>query len=318
MIITISESQYNRIIEAYQKKTDPIAEHIRRCLKDVYSKIPGKWGVAPNPDGNCKTSEGVINVYEHEPGIDSWSILNRFDTNSLVRKKIIEWYKLESGGREPSPDDLMDWIEENKEKLFNGEHTEELVQLNKSTIDKGNKNEEFAKNILRDFYGESSQIDRFCSGDIRDTRFGQDIAVTANGTKYYIQVKPFQKILSFVDKDGDTFYEVHSKNFSPSKYSERKVQVFLFVDEVNGNYMAFQNKRNKILTRGSATSFYEPFLISNMTLPTKMKRTLRPELGDELFKMGERRLQNLEFRKSEIEKLIALEKEKLKKSTGEI
>ena len=318
MIITISESQYNRIIEAYQKKSDPVAEYIRKCLKDVYSKIPGKWGVAPNPDGNCNTSEGVINVYEHEPGIDSWSILNRFDTNSLVRKKIIEWYKSESGGREPSPDDLMDWIDENKEKLFNGDYTEELVLLNKTTIEKGNKNEEFAKKILRDFYGESSQIDRFCSGDIRDTRYGQDIAVTANGNKYYIQVKPFQKVLSFIDKDGDTFFEVYSKNFSPSKYSERKVQVFLFVDEVNGNYIAFQNKKNKILNKGSITSFYEPYLISNMSVATKMKRTLRPELGDELFKMGERRLQNLEFRKSEIEKLIALEKEKLKKSNGEI
>lgn len=318
MVITISEAQYNRIIEAYQKKSDPVAENIRRCLRDVYSKIPDKWGVAPNPDGNCNTSEGVINVYEHEPGIDSWSILNRFDTNSLVRKKIIELYKLENGNREPSPDDLMDWIDDNKEKLFNGEYTEELVQLNKNTIEKGNKNEEFAKSALKDFYGENSKINRFCSGDIRDTRYGQDISVEVNGKKYFIQVKPFQKILSFVDKDGDTFYEVHSKNFSSSKYSERKVQVFLFVDEVNNQYMAFQNKKNKILNRGSVTSFYEPYLMSNMSITTKMKRTLRPELGDELFKMGERRLQNLEFRKSEIEKLIALEKEKLKKSNREI
>ena len=317
MKISITEEQYKSIIEVYQRETDPIAQTIRKCLKDVFSKISGKWGKLPNPDGNCETEEGVINIYEHQPGFDNWSILNRFDTNKKVRAKLLEWYQNENPDESNNNSNLIKWIESNKETLFNSDVTSELVELNRNTIERGNRNEEFAIDVLRDKWGESAIIQRFCSGDIRDTKKGMDISVKVGDTTFYVQVKPFIKVESFVDRDGDTFFEVTSF-YDPKKYSEKNVQVILFVNDSNGDYIAFENKRNQILAKSNTiVNFYEPYLMTNIKFATKYKEYRRKDLGDELFGMGERRLENLLFRKAEIEKLIELEKQKILKNKSE-
>jgi len=317
MKISITEEQYKSIIEVYQRETDPIAQTIRKCLKDVFSKIPGKWGKLPNPDGNCETDEGVINIYEHQPGVDNWSILNRFDTNKKVRTKLLEWYQNEYPNESINNSNIIKWIESNKESLFNSEKTSELVELNRNTIEKGNRNEETAIEVLRKKWGETAIIQRFCSGDIRDTKKGMDISVKVGDTVFYVQVKPFIKVESFVDRDGDTFFEV-TAFYDPKKYSEKNVQVILFVNDSSGDYIAFENKRNQILSKSNTVvNFYEPYLMTNIEFATKYKEYRRKDLGDELFGMGERRLENLLFRKSEIEKLIELEKQKILKNKSE-
>jgi CRISPR/Cas system-associated protein Cas5 (RAMP superfamily) len=317
MKISITEEQYKSIIEVYQRETDPIAQTIRKCLKDVFSKIPGKWGKLPNPDGNCETDEGVINIYEHQPGVDNWSILNRFDTNKKVRTKLLEWYQNEYPNESINNSNIIKWIESNKESLFNSEKTSELVELNRNTIEKGNRNEETAIEVLRKKWGETAIIQRFCSGDIRDTKKGMDISVKVGDAVFYVQVKPFIKVESFVDRDGDTFFEV-TAFYDPKKYSEKNVQVILFVNDSSGDYIAFENKRNQILSKSNTVvNFYEPYLMTNIEFATKYKEYRRKDLGDELFGMGERRLENLLFRKSEIEKLIELEKQKILKNKSE-
>jgi len=314
MKISISEEQYKIILEAVVKESDPISNFIRKCLKDVYSKIPGKWGKLPNPDGNCETDEGVINVYEHQPGIDNWSILNRFDTNTKVRNKIKEIFTSQNPDLDPSTSNLIEWIGNNKEDLFNGPYTDELVELNRATVEKGNRNEENAVQILRNKWGDNAEIKRFCSGDIRDTKKGMDISVTVGGKTFYVQVKPFTRVESYIDRDGDTFFEV-TAYYNPTKYSERNVQVILFINDQTNEYIAFENKRNQILLKSTTTiNFYEPFLMTNIQFATKFKEYRRKDLGDELFGMEERRLETLIFRKAEIEKLIELEKEKLLKN----
>jgi hypothetical protein len=120
-----------------------------------------------------------------------------------------------------------------------------------------------------------------------------------------------------VDKDGDTFFEVTSRGFDSTKYSESNVQVFLFVDLDRKRYVAFANKKNKIRkVTTEITRYDEPYLISNINFEgqTKVKSYRNTPVEDDIFKVGERRLQNLEFRKSEIEKMIELEKQKLGKS----
>ena len=91
MKISVSETQYQVILEYFKKKTDPVAEHIRQMLRAIYKPL-SKYGKLPNPDGNCDTNEGVIYVWEHIPGVDHWSVLNRFDTNTKVRDKIKELF----------------------------------------------------------------------------------------------------------------------------------------------------------------------------------------------------------------------------------
>jgi len=315
MKISVSETQYQVILEYFKKKTDPVAEHIRQMLRAIYKPL-SKYGKLPNPDGNCDTNEGVIYVWEHIPGVDHWSVLNRFDTNTKVRDKIKELFTLQNPGTEITNNNLIDFITDNKDDLFNGKYTEELVNLNRATIDKGNQNELFGIKILTDFFGSGTNIMRFCSGDVRDTKKGMDLMVETNGQQIFVQVKPFTKATSFVDRDGDTFFEISSYGFDHTKYSEKNVQVFLYVNTETNEYVAFSNKKSRIKKEQSnMTRFYEPFLMTNIQFEgkTKTKQYRNKPLEDDLFKMGERRLQNLEFRKSEIDKLIELERQKLSK-----
>ena len=52
----------------------------------IYEPL-GLWGKAPNPNDNCQTDFGVINIFPHSEN-DKWSVLNRFDTNFKVKKKL--------------------------------------------------------------------------------------------------------------------------------------------------------------------------------------------------------------------------------------
>lgn len=313
MKITISESQYDLIIELYQKKNDPIAEHIRFLLKKLYS--PDNWGRILDPDNNCETNYGVINVYPHLEGKDNWSILNRFDSNNKVRDRMKELFIQENPDTEISTNNFIDWITYNSERLFKGELTQELIDINKDTIEKGFKNEDYAIKVIQDFFGQTAKVIRFCSGDIRDTKKGMDILVDVGGKKIVVQVKPFEKIESFIDVNGDTFYEVTSY-LDPTKYSQKNVQVFFFVDYEKQKHISFENKKYSIRKWSyNKIRFYEDWLMTNISFKnsdTKIKKYRNSPIEDTLFKVGERRLQNLEFRKKEIEKLIELEKEKLK------
>jgi hypothetical protein len=315
MKITISEGQYTILSEYFKRQEDPIAAHIRKTLKDVY--YPSNWGKIENPDGNCNTDFGVIGVYEHIPGVDKWSVLNRFDTNLKVRRKMESMFREEKPDTELNPKNFMEWITLNAQKLFRSPITDELVELNRETIEKGNRNEDYAMSILKEFFGEDAKIFRFCSGDIRDTRKGMDLSVTVRGKTFFVQVKPFTKVRSLVDRDGDTFFEVNSRGFDPTKYSQKNIQVFLFVDYENQQYIGFENKQNKIKkSTNEITRYDEPYLLSNVNFEgqTKVKTYRSTPVEDDIFKVGDRRLQNLEFRKAEIEKMIELEKQKLGKS----
>ena len=120
-----------------------------------------------------------------------------------------------------------------------------------------------------------------------------------------IQVKPFMKIDSYVEPDGDTFFEVKSY-LDSNRYSERNVNIFMFVNSQTEDFILFKNKKTKIgQMRNNITRFYEPPLYTNMVFVSKQKRkskTLAPT--DSLFNIDNDTLKNLEFRKSQIEKMI--------------
>jgi len=322
--ILVSEKQFELIMEAFAKTQDHIAELIRDLLRQVYQPL-GKWGKIQNPDNNCETGEGVIGIYPHLEGEDEWSILNRFDTNSNVRKKMRELYKMEN----PDADVLDDrkfakWLEINKEKLFNGEYTEDLVSINRKTVDKGNENEKFVIEILENYFGGNAKVKRFCSGDVRDTKKGMDISVEIGKKKYFIQVKPFISIDSYIDaSEGDTFFQI-TAFFEPKKYSEKNVDIFFFVKD--REYIAFQNERRKIQQPyANKTNFYEPYLITNIDFSKepKAKRFIKStkDKQDEvkqLFKTSQRKIDNLVYKKKALEDLINAEMEKLKNLEGNL
>ena len=204
MNLLITESQLeliNDILLEYAPVKNNFAEFIRLQLRKIYEPT-GNWGKAPNPNNNCETGLGVINVFPHSDE-DVWSILNRFDTNSKVKNKMFELFK-DSGATDLSEKSFMDWISQNAQDLFvdGGTYTQTLIDLNKETIEKGNRNELYAINILRQRF-PNSDIVRFCAGDIRDTKNAK------NGVLHYTNIiaetddtnKPSYKcILELVNK----------------------------------------------------------------------------------------------------------------------
>lgn len=302
--ITESQKEYiSKIVREGFSKPNPFASFIREQLRKIYEPI-GKWGKAPNPNDDCETNVGVINVFPHSEN-DVWSILNRFDTNSKVKKEMNDIF-MKTNPVDTTEQSFMKWIEQNANDLFgeNGKYVKKLISLNLETIVKGNKNEEYAVTKLKERF-PNSEIKRFCSGDIRDTKKGMDIAVTTLGKTFNVQVKPFMTIQSFVDEDGDTYFEVKSY-FEPNKYSERNIGLFMFVSSETDEFIAFANKKNKIgQMRGNITRFYEPPSYTNMKFITKEKRKSKnSDIISKIFGQDEELLKNLEFRKDQIMKQI--------------
>jgi hypothetical protein len=89
----------------------------------------------------------------------------------------------------------------------------------------------------------------------------------------------------------------------------------MFVNTTNREYILFQNRPNKISKeKRGIIKFYEPYLDTNVDIKKK-KTTYRNQYSDttsKVFNTSAERLKNLMFRKSEIEKLIKIEQDKLK------
>ncbi len=315
----LSEKQLKVIEESWKKKEeDPIATHIRKCLKDVYKPL-GFWGSIQNPDNNCETGEGVIRAYPHLAGEDEWSILNRFDTNTKVRDRIKQIFLEKNPGQELTSSSLIDFIENNKKELFNGDYTDELVALNKSTIESGNRNEKFAIDVLKKYFGDTGIIKRFCSGDVRDTLKGMDLSVEVGSGSFHVQVKPFEEVKSYVDEENaDTYFQLKTY-YNPSKYSEKNVDIIFFVNFDSQKYILFANNKKYIVAKSTnSVAFYEPYLLTNIEFNTQYKKRkqsknkqTKKDYVKDLFKVNIRKLKDLEFKKEALEKLIQKEKKKL-------
>jgi hypothetical protein len=237
---------------------------IRKKLKSIYEPL-GLWGRAPNPNEDCETGFGVINIFPHSEQ-DVWSVLNRFDTNYKVEKKLKEWFNIASKNN-GSQEDFFYWIEKNKNNLFgpDSKYTKILVELNMETITSGNKNEEFAVSIIKDKF-PNAKVRRFCSGDFRDTLKGIDINVQDGNYDFNIQVKPFTKFISSVSPDGKKFFDVQSK-IKTQKYSERNVNRFMFVNLDLQEFIVFKNEKSKIdQIDYNLVRFYEKPTFTNLSI----------------------------------------------------
>ncbi len=265
---TILRKKIKTILESY-KSPDSLPAFIRSQLELIYKPL-GMWGKAPNPDDNCQTGFGVINIFPHSEN-DKWSILNRFDTNFKVKDRL-EFLFSENNKQTLNPISFESWIEENRNDLFgpDGKYTEELVDLNMHTIMIGNKNEDYAVEVLKQRFPETN-IKRYCSGDFRDTRQGIDIRVEHETRPFNVQVKPLENVGTYLDSEGNTFFEV-TCNLNVNKYSEKNVDVFMFVNSITSQFILFKNKKNKITQiEKKLIRFYEPPVYTNIILKTEKK-----------------------------------------------
>lgn len=307
----IVKSLKELIVEKYKSSFD-YPSFMRDLLKSIYEPL-GFWGRAPNPNNDCETNIGVINIFPHSEQ-DVWSVLNRFDTNTTVKKKLTDLYTTYSRTKH-SEQNFQKWLEKNKMKLFGptGKYTQQLVDLNLGTVRSGNVNEEFSVKVLKERF-PNSNIKRYCSGDIRDTRYGIDITIEHPERNINIQVKPFKEVNSFVEPDGDTFFEVISY-MTASRYAQNRVHVFMFVNPEKNDFILFKNLKNKIGQMApNRIRFYEPPLYTNMSFETKQKRkSTVSEPTSKIFGINTDVLKNLEFRRAQIEKQIEKQKGKISK-----
>lgn len=300
--------------EMFEKNSKTYADFIRKTLQKIYEP-KNMWGSINDPEKGCVTGVGVIGGnYEHIPGIDKWSILNRFDTNYSVAKKIREIYSQENPGSEPSERDIMEWIgigdlNPIAYELFDegGKYLEELVNINKGIIERGNDNEEFAMDALRLHLGlKETQLRRYCSGSIEDTKKGQDIAFQINNQWYTMQVKTVKTIKSRIDEYGETYYEVSPVDFDKQRYAMKNVNFLFFI--AGPDYVMFQNIHQRMNKIHSTLRFYEPTFIDNLgekdvepSSVDKKSKQIAKELG---ITDKRRKIKDLEYKKAQIEKLI--------------
>jgi hypothetical protein len=306
---------------SYQTSLGIKSNDLLKIVLSTYSKCSNR----KNPNGcvgkiqedDCTTSDGVIggNYTEGKNGgIGNWSIVNRFDTNSLVHKEILKIYE-ESGSNMA----VDKWVVRNKKNLFsnNGIWTKRLVEKNLDTIKKGRKNENFAKEMIKEAFnlkpedeGMVWSIFERCAGDIRDRKYGQDLDVVINGLPYHFQVKPveyFTDIKKNTDDRGD-FYKVPSYH-TQSKYKEDKVDVIMYVNEDSKEYIMFRNDYSKIQTVNNPKGtfnralpkyfiyYYESPIKTNADFQTDEPTTkiqMKPELErnkEDLIKLYKERIQ---------------------------
>ena len=303
----ITEGLIKKILEnkgslSHSTKNE-FAQFIRDLLKKIYKPMGNYFA---KQDIDCVTNEGVWGVFPHSD-TDDWSILNRFDTNSKVKDRMYQLF-LESNPESTNTNEFMNWIEDNAFDLFveGGEYVDQLIELNKGTIDRGNKNEDYAMSVIKEKYPHST-LKRFCSGDLRDTKKGMDIEVTQGDKVFHVQVKPYVKIDKFIDEEDTIYYEVTSY-YDSKKYVERNVQIIMFVNYDTNQYVMFNNKKSKIgEVKRNLTRFYEPPLSTNMEFKTKQKRISKSSISTQAhFGTYDKtaHLADLEFKKAKLEKLI--------------
>jgi hypothetical protein len=307
------------IVEAQFGPDYTMSSTIRPLLRQIYTgngyKIPPgtQWStvqaVYPEFSDVCQTKEGVIGPKElAHPGEEkyNWSIINRFDTNSMVHSKIKELHA-QSGDE----DNVYTWVKNNAEDLFTpgGRYINELVRANLQTYLKGEARERQAIKILSDKLPNIT-LQKFCSGAEEDFSKGKDLIVTLpNGSSFSTQVKPFDTKMSrrWTDPEGTVYYRIKSSSYNPTQYKPTNVQVIMFVDEEQ--FIIFANERNRIVKDGrDYARFYEEPLITNFDFGIK-KDTGSPQIKKvkQHFSYGtnkENEIERLELKKREIEKLI--------------
>jgi hypothetical protein len=251
------------------KKRYNFARNIVRMLKEIYEgekTSEGKPMYGIGSDENCVTNEGVINYRGVKYGlnnalISNWSILNYFNTNSLVITYLLKLYfdsenkslKDFNENFNSSEKNFLNWLERNKESLFSpsSSHLDELEKLNLSTLKRGIAREQDAVKITMKLHGVGEgSITEYCPGSVEDTVNGRDFRVSLGTESYYYQSKP----LTGEIKEENGKYLIYTNSMKP--YG-KTVDRLIFLND-KGKFYIFDNKDYEVLNRGEMVKFSNP------------------------------------------------------------
>lgn len=247
--------------------TKKFKEKVYFILKDLYKS---NWSSdrtrGPRGGGGVV---GVHTVYDllKEKGLDDydeeggdWSILNYFDTNPQVRKRIVGLYEKETGNIMDNTEvmeDLIKWMSKNRYKLFkSGPFFNDLIKTNVDSLYQGELNErkayDFLSGVLKNLSGWKLK-GRAIPGSRLD-REGVDFIMVneKTGKEARFQVKPLSRLQRVRD-----FYRIKSYNI---KGLDRKpVDYFVFASSDKNNVFIFRNTKGKYTILDKDTvQFEEP------------------------------------------------------------
>jgi len=231
-----------------KKSNSKFPQFMLDTLYELYPNNIGKNSFI-NDDGICNSEYGLINIPNTNVPGQTWSILNFFDTNPMVIKKLIEWfmYGVFNNNEIPkivSNEKFKEWIKNNSSSLFkDGEYLEELVNINLKSYKSGVRTENLAIKKLTEspFNIHRKNIKQYCSGSKQDRVDGKDIEITTTEGVRYAQIKPLTSInvdVNEITKEHEV-YTYHMKN-----YKKKPIQYIIFVN--SKNILIFNNKNYKL------------------------------------------------------------------------
>lgn len=283
--MTFTDENYKRLYELIDKTTNNIyktttnivlnpnelkkmdsgfPKFMLNTLYDVYPNNIGKNSYIDG-DGICNSDNGLIDIPNTNVPGQTWSILNYFDTNPMVIKKLIEWF-MDGVFNNKTPEivsneKFKEWIKNNATSLFkDGKYLEELVSINLKSYISGTKTEETTINnltgkILNNI--KIKKINQYCSGSSSDRKQGKDIKIIfESGEPKYAQIKPLASYKVNVIKthpDKKTI-EYVINTYQMKNYKSNPIEYIIFTNAKdmlifeNKNYTIQENKNFVIFT----------------------------------------------------------------------
>ena len=210
-----------------------------------------------NNEGICNSEDGLIDIPNTNVPGQAWSILNYFDTNPMVIRKLIEWYMHGVFNNNETPEgvtikNFQQWINDNDSRLFKeGKYLEELVNINLKSYKSGVKTENLAIKKLTEppFNIDSKNNKQYCSGSKQFWIDSKDIEITTTEGVSYAQIKPLSgyKVNEITIENKITKeYEVNT--YQMKNYKSKPIQYLIFSNDKN--ILIFDNKNYKIVSTG--------------------------------------------------------------------
>jgi hypothetical protein len=234
--------------ELLKKSNSKFPQFMLDTLYELYPNNIGKNSFIVGK-GICNSEDGLIDIPNTNVPGQTWSILNYFDTNPMVIKKLIEWFMHGVFDNMETPkmvsnEKFKEWIKNNSSSLFkDGEYLEELVNINLQSYKSGERTENLAIKKLTEspFNINRKNIKQYCSGSKQDRIDGKDIEITTTEGVRYAQIKPLTSINVDVDEITKEYevYTYHMKN-----YKKKPIQYIIFVN--SKNILIFNNKNYKL------------------------------------------------------------------------
>jgi len=247
--------------------TKKFKEKVYFILKDLYksnwdsdkSRGPGGGGgvVGVHTVYALLKSKG-LDDYDQDGG--DWSILNYFDTNPQVRKRIVGLYEKETGNIMDNTEvmeDFISWMSKNRNNIFkDGPILDSLIKSNIESLYQGELNErkayDYLIEILKNIQGWKLK-GRALPGSKSD-REGVDFIMVneKTGKEAKFQVKP----LGDVERVRN-FHKIKSYNIKG--LDKKPVDYFVFASGNKDEVFIFRNTKGKYTILDSDTiQFEEP------------------------------------------------------------